>query len=165
DIYAAGDVAEAFDIILGVKRLIPIWPKAYHEGRTAGFNMAGEGKKSVGSLAMNSADFFGFPTISAGLVNPNEKDECEILSEYHEDERCYKKLVLKDRRLVGMVLMGDAVDRAGILLNLIKQRVDVETFKDSLMERNFGLISFPRDLVADRFEGVFPTEIQTKRQI
>ncbi|MFQ5901879.1 MAG: NAD(P)/FAD-dependent oxidoreductase, partial [Thermodesulfobacteriota bacterium] len=155
DIYAAGDVVESFDIVLGTRRLIPIWPKAYNEGRVAGFNMAGVDKKNAGSFAMNAADFFGFPTISAGLTNPGENDGCEVLSEYREDNEYYKKLVFRDSRLVGMVLMGDAVDRAGIALNLIKKKIDVRAFKDRLMDRDVGLISLPRELVQDSFEGVF----------
>ncbi|MGE4553216.1 MAG: NAD(P)/FAD-dependent oxidoreductase, partial [Desulfovibrionaceae bacterium] len=41
DVYAAGDVAEAVDLITGERRVIPIWPNAYNQGFYAGRNMAG----------------------------------------------------------------------------------------------------------------------------
>ncbi|MFH0941505.1 MAG: FAD-dependent oxidoreductase [Chloroflexota bacterium] len=42
DVYACGDVAEAYDFVAGEARLTPIWPNAYLGGRVAGLNMAGE---------------------------------------------------------------------------------------------------------------------------
>ena len=41
DVYASGDVAEAYDFILNQNRLLPLWPLAVLEGRVAGYNMAG----------------------------------------------------------------------------------------------------------------------------
>ncbi|MFC2019060.1 NAD(P)/FAD-dependent oxidoreductase [Chloroflexota bacterium] len=36
DVYACGDVAEAYDFVYGENRLAPIWPNAYLGGRVAG---------------------------------------------------------------------------------------------------------------------------------
>ncbi|HHV63323.1 MAG TPA: FAD-dependent oxidoreductase [Firmicutes bacterium] len=69
-IFAAGDVAEGPDLLLGGRRPIPIWPNAYLQGRTAGFNMAGRGDVTMSGFAMNAAHFFGFSIISAGIFDP-----------------------------------------------------------------------------------------------
>ena len=42
DVYASGDVAEAYDYIVNQNRLLPLWPLAILEGRTAGYNMTGK---------------------------------------------------------------------------------------------------------------------------
>ena len=41
DIYAAGDVAEAFDLLSGEKSISALWPTATEQGIVAGCNMAG----------------------------------------------------------------------------------------------------------------------------
>jgi len=60
NIYACGDVAEAYDFVYGESRLTPIWPNAYIGGRIAGFNMAGGTTEYLGGTAMNSLSYFGF---------------------------------------------------------------------------------------------------------
>jgi len=42
DVYACGDVAEAYDLILKQNRLLPLWPLAMLGGQVAGYNMAGK---------------------------------------------------------------------------------------------------------------------------
>ena len=42
DVYACGDVAEAYDFILNQNGLLPLWPVAHLGGRIAGYNMAGK---------------------------------------------------------------------------------------------------------------------------
>jgi NADPH-dependent 2,4-dienoyl-CoA reductase/sulfur reductase-like enzyme len=42
NVYASGDVAEAYDFILNQNRLLPLWPLAILEGKVAGYNMAGK---------------------------------------------------------------------------------------------------------------------------
>ena len=54
NVYAAGDVAEAFDLVMGIARPIPIWPNAYRQGSIAGCNMAGGLKEYQGGLAMRA---------------------------------------------------------------------------------------------------------------
>ncbi len=153
DIYAAGDVAEAYDILLGINRPIPIWPKAYYEGRIAGLNMAGGNEEFSGIFAMNSADFFGLPTMSAGIVNP-EDDSWESLVEFKPEENYYKRIVLKNNKIDGMIMVGDAVDRAGIILGLIKDRIDVKDFKDKLLDKGFSIADLPASVKRARIRDV-----------
>lgn len=142
-VYAAGDCAEGYDLLTGERRLIAIWPNAYRQGYVAGCNMAGVEREYEGGLPMNSVEVCGVPTISVGLTDPPEGDGYEVLERYDREAPAYKRLVLRDNRLVGAICIG-AVDRAGIYTGLIRDRADVAPFKDHLLAGNFGLISLPR---------------------
>ena len=141
NVYAAGDVAQATELLSGQKRPIAIFPVACRQGFTAGCNMTGERRPYHGGLAKNAVDICGLPTISVGLTCP-EGDGFEVLSSLDEAGPVYRKLVLKDNRIVGMIFVG-CIDRAGIITGLIRQRVDVSSFKDLLLTDRFGLISLP----------------------
>jgi NAD(P)H-nitrite reductase large subunit len=142
DVYACGDVAEAYDFVYGENRLTPIWPNAYVGGRTAGSNMAGAAAEYQGGTAMNSLKYFGVNIVSAGMVTPPD-DGYETVSEKHGD--IYRKVVLKDRRIAGMVFAGD-IEKSGIIYNLMKDRVDVDRFKEVLVADDFGLASLPEEI-------------------
>lgn len=169
DVYAAGDVVEALDALLGVRRTIAIWPVAYRQGYVAGCNMAGVERAYEGGLPMNSVEVCGVPTISVGITNPQtdagapgpqpgdstsrdpelgtsstQEEGYEILEHLNREEMTYRKLVLRHGRLVGAILIGD-IDRAGIYTGLIRDRAFVGGFKAELLAENFGLISLPRD--------------------
>jgi len=54
DIYAAGDVAEAYDLVYEAQRVTPIWPNAFIQGEVAGRNMAGDDVTFDSGFARNS---------------------------------------------------------------------------------------------------------------
>lgn len=143
DIYAAGDVAEAYDSLLGVNRQIAIWPTAYWQGAIAGANMTGKDERYGGAFAMNSVEICGLPTISVGITDPKDPGY-EILERYNGEKLVYKKIVLRDDKVVGAIFIGK-IDRAGIFTNMIKEKIDVGTFKNSLLNDDFGLAWFPKE--------------------
>ncbi len=149
NIYTAGDCAESFDLTVGRHAVNALWPIAVEQGKIAGANMAGDNINYVGSLGMNSLEFFGLAVVSLGLYKPIELD-----SSFSELKICdlktnlYKKLVLRDNVIVGAVLVGD-IKNSGVFLRLIREKIDVSSLKDKLLQENFG---FPdiRDLVQDK---------------
>ncbi|MCX7681383.1 MAG: FAD-dependent oxidoreductase [Anaerolineae bacterium] len=143
-IYAAGDCVEGYDLLLGENRPIAIWPNAYRQGYVAGCNMAGAERVYEGGFPMNSVEVCGVPTISVGITDPPEGDGYEVLERYDREALSYRRLVLRDHCLVGMICVGN-VDRAGIYTGLIRARVNVAPFKDYLLAGHFGLISLPRE--------------------
>jgi NAD(P)H-nitrite reductase large subunit len=145
NIYACGDCAEVYDFILDNYRLTPLWPTAHVGGRIAGFNMAGVEKEYVWGTGMNSVDFFGFPVISAGFINPPEGQEMEILIKNDPEKMIYKKFLIKDNRIVGMIFVNE-VDRAGVILGLMRDKVDITPFKNEIMLEDFGQIYIPENL-------------------
>jgi NAD(P)H-nitrite reductase large subunit len=142
DIYASGDVAEAYDFILNQNRLLPLWPLAVLEGRIAGYNMAGNKTSYEGGTNMSSLKYFGIPIVSIGLANPKDDPTLEVLVKQDEEQNVYKKLVLKNNIIVGMTLVN-CIDRAGILFNLMKKQVNVKRFKQDLLRDDFSWAVLP----------------------
>lgn len=145
DVYAAGDVAEAADFFTGQKNPMPIWPDAYIQGDIAGTAMAGGAKTYEGGLAMNSIEFFKVSTISMGVTNPADPDNYDIHTYQDIQNYQYRKIVLQNNRLVGAVLVG-SVDRAGIFAGLIKEKIDMAPFMDSLLSPDFGFINLSKEI-------------------
>lgn len=144
-VYACGDVAEAHDFIYGINRVIPIWPSAFIGGRIAGHNMAGESRVYAGATPMNSLKYFGLTIVSAGIVSANGDAGFETLQLRESEARIYKKVVLKDGLITGLVMVGD-IDSAGVLHGLMRDGVPVSEFKDSLLAGDFSLISLPAEV-------------------
>ncbi len=145
DVYASGDVAEAYDFTLNQNRLLPLWPLAVEEGKVAGNNMAGNRIEYAGGTNMSSLKYFGIPVVSIGIANPKEENAYEILAKYEPEKNLYKKIVLKDNMIVGITLIND-VERAGILLHLMKNRTNVKKFKQDIISDNFTLAVLPASL-------------------
>jgi len=135
DIYAAGDVAQAPDILTGQRSINAIWPNAAEQGTAAGRNMAGSPVVYEGSLGMNSADFFGLSTIAAG--NPKaEGDEYEVVKLF-PGRHLYRRLVFKGDNLIGYILVGNTA-RAGIMTSLIREKVPLGSAKNELKQGRIG---------------------------
>ncbi len=129
DIYVAGDVAETYDLTTGRMSVNAIWPCAFEQGRVAGLNMAGEKAKYEGSFRMNSLDFYGLPVISMGITRIDGNGFQQFQK---KTENTYRKLVLKDGRIVGAILVGQ-VQKAGILATLLKKKVNVSNYVPFLL--------------------------------
>jgi NAD(P)H-nitrite reductase large subunit len=142
-IYAAGDCCQAKDLLLKANRPIAIWPVAVRQGKIAGFNMAGKKTEYKGGLAMNSVELCNIPTISIGESCPEGKGH-QVLEYFEQKKSIYKKIVLKNKRIIGAIFVGD-IERAGIYTGLIKDEVDTGSFKGHLLKEDFGLVSLPRE--------------------
>ena len=134
-VYAAGDVVEAYDLILGTKRPIQLWPLAFRQGLIAGTNMAGGRRRYVGGFPINSVGFFNFKVASAGLsaMEPGVEESFEVLSFVNEKRGIFRKVVLGNNRVMGFLLLND-ISRAGIYSGLIWSRMDVSAFKEYLVK-------------------------------
>ena len=152
DVYACGDVAEAYDFIQGTNRVLALWPLARIGGKVAGYNMAGQKFEYLRGTAMNAFNYFRVPIISAGLTSPEDGEGCEILVFHDQKRGIYRKIVLKDRTIRGMILIGD-VENAGVIFNLMKNRVDVKEIKHKLIVDNFNLAALPEALRKQYFRG------------
>ena len=146
DVYACGDVCEAFDFVYDGNRLSPVWPNAYVGGRVAGLNMAGVPTEYAGGTAMNSLNYFGLTIASAGIaVAP----DASYATTDRRQDRNYRKIVLKDRRIAGMVFAGN-IEKAGVVFGLMKDRIDVSSFKDRLVADDFSLAMLPDNVWRDK---------------
>lgn len=124
-IYGAGDVSGTS----------PIWPAAVKEGLVAAANMAGEKRKMTDFFASKSTmNFLGIPAMSLGNVNPQE-GEGEV--EIRETRDSYKKIVHKNGKIIGAVLLGDLA-YGGILQQLIARRIDVTKVKKPVFDIDYS---------------------------
>ncbi|WP_456465831.1 NAD(P)/FAD-dependent oxidoreductase [Desulfurobacterium sp.] len=144
DIYAAGDCVENIDITDGTKKNLPLFPLAFEQGLVAGLNMAGKKMKYLGGLPLNSLKFLEeVPVLNAGIVEPPDSTYEVLVNDRFEKRGYYRKAIIKDNRLVGFVAIGE-IDRVGILTGIIRQKLDVSTFKEKLVDIDFGLVHLPK---------------------
>ncbi len=128
DIYAAGDCVKSHDILDGNEKIIALWPNAVRQGKTAALNMCGKAQKDEGSFAVNAIDFFGQRICTCGLIN---QEDARVKISRSEDS--YKRLLVRDNRLVGFVLINCS-ERAGIYTSIIKNKVDLRTLEGDILE-------------------------------
>jgi len=134
-IFAAGDVAETKDIVTGTRTVNALWTAACEQGRIAGMNMVEKHKKYPGSIGANSADFFGLAFISVGFVRVKERGYEELIWSNPKEFK-YKKVVIKENRLVGFTTIND-LENAGIYTALIRKKANISSVKDILLEDYF----------------------------
>jgi len=128
DIYAAGDAAEFQGQVYG------IIPAALEQAKVAALNMLGEEATYQGTVPSNTLQVVGIDCASIGIIQPPED---EGYQEFRQAEGgVYKKLVLKDGRLVGAILLGDRKDVAPIS-RLIRREADVSRYAGRLLDDDF----------------------------
>jgi NAD(P)H-nitrite reductase large subunit len=60
-------------------------------------------------------------------------------------------VILKDNTIIGMVFVGE-IERAGIIFGLMKDKVNVSSFKGALANGEFSLAAMPTSLRLKRRE-------------
>jgi len=131
DVYAAGDITQFHDVILGERAQNGSWGSAKQQGATAARNMVADDEveefRWVSSYSITHFDFpflsFGHPTIG--------DDEAE--RKYSEGE--WRRLTFSDGKLIGGVLVGD-LSQQSTYKQLIREEREVADQKDVLLEQN-----------------------------
>jgi NAD(P)H-nitrite reductase large subunit len=150
DVYACGDVAEAYDFLLNGNRLLPLWPLAHLGGRVAGYNMAGKKAEYQGGTVMSALKYFDLPIISVGMMNPEDSGDYEVLVEHPPEKTVYKKIVLNNDVIVGFIFLGD-IEKSGMFFRLMKNHVNVGEIKDKLLSEDFGLLTLSQSVRKEMF--------------
>lgn len=94
--------------------------------------MVGIVKRYDAELPMNAVEVWGIPVISMGIVEGDSIITNSVCA-YEAEKRIYRKIVLQNKKIVGMVFVGD-VRKAGIILSLIKKGEDVSFIKHELLD-------------------------------
>ena len=137
NIYAAGDVAELIDLARGRRWVNALWPEAASQGRVAGYNMAGRQVAYPGSLSRNVMRVFELDVLTLGDVNPEDPSGHEIVQYGGPTSNIYRRLVIKENRLVGAVLINE-IEQGGILRALIQNRVPLRLPATKMVRRGFN---------------------------
>ncbi|MCX5641771.1 MAG: FAD-dependent oxidoreductase, partial [Candidatus Omnitrophica bacterium] len=148
DIFAAGDCVQTQNVLSGIKQPLPLWPEAFRQGKTAGANMVSSKSGSdqptleyKGGLVMNALEIMDLSTISVGIT---EDAAAEVLFDYQPEKKVYRKILFKNNLVIGYVFINK-IERSGIYTGLIKEKIEVGSFKDKLLDDDFGLIYLPSD--------------------
>ena len=131
NIWAAGDVAETFDLMNGERYVHAIWPTATAQGAVVGRDMLGFSADYEGAERMNSMKHLGLPIMAVG-----EKTGSEILRRRDGDK--LRKIFLDDGRIVGFRLAGD-IRGAGTYRALMLKGTDVTEFGEDLLDPRFRI--------------------------
>jgi nitrite reductase (NADH) large subunit len=130
DVYAAGDVAEFEGRVYG------IIPAAEEQARIAAVNLVGDEKQVYkGTIPSNTLKIVGIELTSMGLVTPEEPGYEEI-KKINREKGVYKKIVLKQGKILGAIILGD-VRSAVPIKRMMGQGTDVTEWKDFILEDNF----------------------------
>lgn len=136
DIFAAGDVAETMNRQSGGFVSSYIWPNALAQGKCAAFNMAGQPQQFSCDAAVNNAvRLRDIPFVSMGMINP-DKAEYESMVCFDRDLNVYKKVVLKDNKVKGMIFLGD-IAAANIIGDFIRKGTDISNVKHMVLDKDF----------------------------
>ncbi len=130
DVYAAGDVLEFHGQVYG------IIPPAIEQANIASANMLGEEKIVYnGTLPSNTLKVASISLTSMGLVNP-EGSRYEEIKRIDRQGGVYKKIVLDQGKIVGVILLGDRKGTSA-LIRLMQRETDVTKYKNHLLEEDF----------------------------
>ena len=128
-IFAAGDAAEHRGRIHG------IIPAAFEQARAAAFAMMGQDKPYGGTVPFNTLKVAGIYLTSVGEIDA-QGEGYEALVRSHPEAGLYKKIVLRQGRLVGGIWMGTKKGAAE-LSRLVAVERHVEALKKDLLEDDF----------------------------
>lgn len=106
DVFAAGDAAQAYDPIAGISRVVTNWNNAVEQGKLAGAVMAGGGEPYRGVIISNSETFCGVRVTVLGLTRPTAPG-IVVLAGRDRAKGIYRKLALREKKLVGALLVGN----------------------------------------------------------
>jgi 3-phenylpropionate/trans-cinnamate dioxygenase ferredoxin reductase subunit len=139
DVYAAGDITQFHDVILGERAQNGAWGSAKEQGSVAGANMVADWDDPVDRfewVSSYSITHFDFPFLSFG--HPTLGDD-EVERKYSDSE--WRRVALKDGRVIGGVLIGDLSPQSA-LKRLAREGVDVSEKKELLLEEKIPVEEF-----------------------
>jgi nitrite reductase (NADH) large subunit len=145
-VYAAGDVAQSADLLRSGRALFTLWPDAAAQGRVAACSILGRERRYCGGLAMNSVVFYGTPLVFLGMVRERDVAGCEVHSWRSARTDTYRKVVVRNNRLVGAILVGN-IDYAGMLYWDIRSGSKVEDPQSYLSLEGLSKLSISRNVV------------------
>jgi NAD(P)H-nitrite reductase large subunit len=133
DVYAAGDVAVFYDLMVERHNQMGTWDNAEAHGKVTARNMAGADE-----------DFFDVPTYTTTMfgstlavagVTPDVQPDLESVRTFSFEEKFYRKLFFKDDRLVGAIMIGPPKGRKK-LIEIMRSRQKIERPREELLDPN-----------------------------
>ena len=123
DVWAAGDVAEFYDVVSQRHHRMGTWDNSLNHGRHVAKNMLGAKQPYVEVPTYASGMFDS--NISVMGVTTEEEPDAEAIGEVDYDGRNYKRLFFLGDKLVGAMLIGKMKGRKKVL-ELISSRTPID---------------------------------------
>ncbi len=149
-IFAAGDVAQAFDPMSGRSVLDSLWNPAREQGYVAGLNMAGRRTAYIKSAPFNVTRLAGLTTTIIGTVGRGR--DGDLLGIARGDSETWRelpdstitqsgfdvnrvRLMLGEKTVLGAIVMGD--QKLSLPLEqIISERIDISPIREQLLSPN-----------------------------
>lgn len=131
DVYAAGDIAVFFDLMIGKHNQMGTWDNAEAHGKVAAHNMAGADE-----------DFFDVPTYTTTMfgstlavmgITPDVQPGLDSVRTFSFDEKFFRKLFFYEDRLVGAIMIGPPKGRKK-LIEIMRAREPITRNKEDLLD-------------------------------
>ncbi len=129
-IYAAGDCAEAFDLVSGKTIVSAIQPNAAEQARVAALNMLGQNTELKGVTQINVLDTLGLISTSFGNWEGVAGGQSAVLTDKAAGR--HLSLQFKDDVMVGCNSVG-WTEHVGVMRGLVEGQVHLGDWKDRLM--------------------------------
>jgi len=134
DVYAVGDAAEFEGRVWG------IIPAALAEARLAAAQVTGDESATYHDIVPSTTlKVTGIEVTSIGEVNPETPGAVEIRA-VRPGEGVYDKLVLRDGKVVGAIMVGSRANLRAVNL-LMSRGTDVSAYQEELLQDGFDLLA------------------------
>ena len=133
DVYAAGDLTQFHDLILGERAQNGSWGSAKEQGTIAARNMVNPESEEFRWVSSYSITHFDFPFLSFG--HPTLGDD-SVERKFSDTE--WRRVALKDGKIVGGVLIGNLAAQSAYK-QLMREGIPVGDQKEVLMKEDFSV--------------------------
>ena len=130
-VYAAGDCAEAFDLVSGQTIVSAIQPNAAEQARVAALNMVGKTTQLKGVTQINVLDTLGLISASFGKWDGVPGGQHVELTDLAAGR--HLSLQFDDEKLVGCNSVG-WTEHVGVMRGLVEGQVKLGEWKDKLLQ-------------------------------
>jgi NAD(P)H-nitrite reductase large subunit len=148
DVFAAGDIAQVYDPILGRSVLDSLWGPAREQGKTAGLNMAGKHVPYIKPIAFNVTRLANLTTTIIGAIGGGTDDDLTGIA--RGDSETWRQMpdaiaaqadfdvnrirvLVGDQNLLGAIVIGDqTLSRA--LQHMILHQADIRSIRQQLLQ-------------------------------
>jgi NAD(P)H-nitrite reductase large subunit len=148
DVFAAGDVAQAYDPLSGRSIMDSLWTPAREQGWVAGLNMAGKRSAYLKSAPFNVTRLAGLTTTIIGAVGRGGRDD-DLVGIARGDSETFRsmpdaivaqsgfdvnhlRLLIGEKTLIGALIMGDQA-LSMPLQKLVAGKADISSIREKLL--------------------------------
>lgn len=148
NIYAAGDVAQAFDPVSGKAIIDSLWGPARKQGYCAGLNMTGLKQAYQRDPSFNVTRLAGLTTTIIGTVGRGE--DADLIGIMRGDSESWRnapdaiicqsnfevnrlRILVGKEHIIGAIVMGDQT-LSNILQQLIVEKIDITLYRNQLLQ-------------------------------